>query len=80
MKKKKPRGGSESKRTRERMRERGGRIERVRVRVYLGFFLFIVKRVGAGRGGYPCKKNLYTHNPPRPRKNTKIQPATRKNH
>jgi hypothetical protein len=70
MKKKKPRGGSESKRTRERarerMRERGGRIERVRVRVYLGFFLFIV---GAGRGGYPRKKKiLYTRNPPRPTK------------
>jgi hypothetical protein len=72
MKKKKPRGGSESKRTRERarerMRERGGRIERVRVRVYLGFFLFIVKQVGVGRGGYPRKKNLYTCNPPRPAK------------
>jgi hypothetical protein len=55
MKKKKSRGGSESKRTseraRERMRERGDRIERVRVRVYLGFFSFYSKAgwCGAGR-------------------------------
>jgi hypothetical protein len=36
----------------------------------LGFFLFIVKRVGAGRGGYPCKKKIVHPQPALPRKKT----------
>jgi hypothetical protein len=49
-------------RARDRMRERGGRIERVRVRV--SFFLFILMWVGAGRVSTREQKNLYPQTDP----------------